>query len=317
LSIPASAVAGDGFNVVALGTLGGIQDGNLSAWLIHPGDDDRAVTCDVGTLVNGLRVADDKGAFADVKLPADSPASRIGYVLANKVKGYLVSHAHLDHVGGLIIASPDDSKKPIYALPSVNGALVETYFNWQAWPNFTDRGKAPQLKKYALQDLKPGVAMPLTDTKMTVTAFPLSHGGVESTAFLLESDGDALLCFGDTGPDAVEKTTKMHDVWAAVADKAKQRKLKAILIESSYTSDRPDNLLFGHLTPKWVAQSLRELDQLAGGKAIKDLPVIVTHIKYSLTKEQPQTKMYEELQRENDMGVRFILPDQGKRWQFQ
>ena len=40
---------------------------------------------------------------------------------------------------------------------------------------------------------------------MTVTAFPLSHGGMESTAFLLESDGDALLCFGDTGPDAVRE----------------------------------------------------------------------------------------------------------------
>jgi 3',5'-cyclic-nucleotide phosphodiesterase len=109
----------------------------------------------------------------------------------------------------------------------------------------------------------------------------------------------------------------MHDVWAAVADKVKQRKLKAILIEASYTSDRPDNLLFGHLTPKWVAQSLRELDQLVGGKALKDLPVVVTHIKYSLGKEQPQQKIREELDRENDVGVRFIIPDQGSRWQFQ
>jgi len=275
------------------------------------------VTCDAGTLVNGLRVADEKGALRDVKLPGDSPDSRVGYVLANKVKGYLISHAHLDHVAGLVVASPDDGKKPIYALPSVNTALIESYFNWQAWPNFTDRGKAPQLKKYALQDLKPGLPVPLADTKMTVTAFPLSHGGVESTAFLIESDGDALLCFGDTGPDAVEKSTKMHDVWAAVADKAKQHKLKAILLESSYTSDRPDKLLFGHLTPKWVAQSLRELDQLAGGNALTDLPVVVTHIKYALTKEQPQNKMYEELQRENDVGVRFIIPEQGKRWQFQ
>jgi 3',5'-cyclic-nucleotide phosphodiesterase len=102
-----------------------------------------------------------------------------------------------------------------------------------------------------------------------------------------------------------------------VADKVKQHKLKAILIESSYTSDRPDNLLFGHLTPKWVVQSLRELDQLAGGKALKELPVVVTHIKYSLTKEQPQKKMLEELERENDIGVRFVIPEQGSRWQFQ
>jgi 3',5'-cyclic-nucleotide phosphodiesterase len=310
------AAAADGFDIVSLGGLGGIEDGNLSSYLIHPHDDDRAVTCDAGTLVNGLRVADEKGAFAAVKVPGDSSMSRIGYVLTNRIKGYLISHAHLDHVAGLVIASPDDSKKPIYALPSVNGALVDSYFNWQAWPNFTERGKAPQLKKYPQEDLKPGIATPLLYTKMSVTAFPLSHGGVESTAFLVESDGDAVLCFGDTGPDVVEKTTKMHDIWAAVAEKTRQHRLKAILIESSYTSDRPDNQLFGHLTPKWVLASLHELDQMAGGKALKDLPVIVSHIKYSLTREQPQKRMLEELAAGNDLGVRFVDPQQGTRWHF-
>jgi 3',5'-cyclic-nucleotide phosphodiesterase len=314
LAAAGPAAAADGFDIVSLGGLGGIQDGNLSAYLIHPHDDDRAVTCDAGTLVNGLRVADEKGALASVEVPANSQMSRVGYVLTNRITGYLISHAHLDHVAGLVIASPDDSKKPIYALPSVNAALVETYFNWQAWPNFSDRGKAPQLKKYTLEDLKPGVAAPLQDTKMSVTAYPLSHGGVESTAFLLEIDGDAVLCFGDTGPDAVEKTTRMRDIWGAVAEKVKQRRLKAILIESSYTSDRPDGQLFGHLTPRWVLSSLRELDQLAGSKALQDLPVFVSHIKYSLTREQPQKKILEELQTGSDLGVRFIDPQQGGRW---
>ena len=311
------ATAADGFDIVTLGALGGIQDGNLSAYLIHPHGDDNAVACDAGTLVNGLRVADEKGAFDAVRVPAGSPQSRVGYVLTEKIKGYLVSHAHLDHVAGLIVASPDDSKKPIYALPSVGTELVETYFNWRAWPNFTDRGKAPQLKKFTLEDLKPGAARPIKDTKMSVTAFPLSHGGVESTAFVLEADGDAVVCFGDTGPDAVEKAAKMKDVWSAVADKAKQRRLKAVLIEVSYTSDRPDNLLFGHLTPKYLLASLRELDQLAGGNALKDLPVVVSHIKYSLTTEQPQKKILEELKANNDLGVRFIIPQQGDRWHFE
>ena len=308
--------AADGFDIVSLGALGGIQDGNLSAFLVHPHDDDRAVTFDAGTLVNGLRVADEKGAFDGVKVPADSALSRVGYVLTNRIKGYLVSHAHLDHVAGLVIASPDDGKKPIYALASVNAALVDTYFNWQAWPNFSDRGKAPQLRKFPLEDLKPGVSAPLQDTKMSVTAFPLSHGGVESTAFVVESDGDIVVYFGDTGPDPVEKGTKMRDVWAAVADKTKQRKLKAILIESSYTSDRPDAQLFGHLTPKWILASLRELDQLAGGGAIKDLPVVITHIKYALGREQPQAQMLQELTAGNDTGVRFVIPQQGTRWHF-
>ena len=310
------ASAADGFDLVVLGALGGIQDGNLSAMLVHPHGDDRAVTCDAGALVNGLRVADEKGAFSGITVPADATQSRVGYVLTNLVKGYLISHAHLDHVAGLIVASPDDSKKPIYALPSVATDLVETYFNWKAWPNFTDRGKAPQLKKYALEELKPGVAVPVKDTAMTVTAFPLSHGGVESTAFLLESGSDALLCFGDTGPDAVEKGTRLADVWTAVAERAKQKRLKAIVIESSYTSDRPDNLLFGHLTPRWVLSELRELDKRAGGGTLKGLPVVVSHIKYALTKEQPQKQMSQELEAGNDLGVRFVIPEQGGRWHF-
>jgi 3',5'-cyclic-nucleotide phosphodiesterase len=310
------ARAADGFDLVVLGALGGIEDGNLSASLIHPHGDDRAVACDAGTLVNGLRVAEEKGAFAGITVPADTNQSRVGYVLTAKIKGYLISHSHLDHVAGLVIASPDDSQKPIYALPSVTADLVETYFNWKAWPNLTDRGKAPQLKKYTIEDLAPGVATPLRDTAMTVTAFPLSHGGMESTTFLLESDGEGILCFGDTGPDAVQKGTHLHEVWAAVADRVKQKRLKAIVIESSYTSDRPDNLLFGHLTPRWLLGSLRELDKQAGGNALKGLPVVVSHIKYSLTKEQPQKQMLQELEAGNDLGVRFVIPEQGTRWHF-
>ncbi|MFO1159024.1 MAG: 3',5'-cyclic-nucleotide phosphodiesterase [Reyranellaceae bacterium] len=314
-SLPVSqrAIAANGFDLVTLGALGGIQDGNLSAFMIHPHGDARAVTCDAGTLVNGLRLADEKGALAGITVPPDSNLSRVGYALTTSIKGYLISHAHLDHVTGLIVASPDDSKKPIYALPSVGIDLVETYFNWRAWPNFSDRGKAPQLKKYAIEELKPGVATALKDTAMTVTAFPLSHGGVESTAFLIESDGEGVLCFGDTGPDAVEKGTRMKDIWAAVAERVKQKRLKAIVIESSYTSDRPDNLLFGHLTPRHVLEGLRELDKLAGGGALKDLPVVVSHIKYSLTREQPQKQMLQELESGNDIGVRFIMPEQGSR----
>jgi 3',5'-cyclic-nucleotide phosphodiesterase len=316
LPAPGGAIAADGFDIVALGALGGIQDGNLSAYLLHPHDDDRAVTCDAGTLVNGLRAADAKGAFDAIKVPPDTGQSRVGYVLTTKIKGYLISHAHLDHVAGLVIASPDDSNKPIYALPSVGEALVANYFNWQAWPNFTDRGKAPQLKKFTITDLKPATETPLSGTKMNVTAFPLSHGGVESTAFLIQSDGDAVLCFGDTGPDAVERTTRMRDVWSAVADTVKQRRLKAILIETSYTSDRPDKLLFGHLTPKWLLASLHELEGQAGTGALKDLPVIVTHIKYALTDDQPQKKILSELEAGNDLGLRFVIPQQGSRWQF-
>lgn len=42
LVAPATAAAGEGFDVVALGARGGIQDGNLSAFMIAPHGDKRA-----------------------------------------------------------------------------------------------------------------------------------------------------------------------------------------------------------------------------------------------------------------------------------
>lgn len=314
---PTIALAGQGFDVIVLGALGGIQDGNLSSYLIRPHGDRNAVACDAGSLVNGLKIAQEKGVFADVKLPEGSTDSVVGHVLKHDIKGYLISHAHLDHIGGLVIASPDDSKKTIYSLPSVSAALEQSYFNWVAWPNMLDRGRQPHLKTYHLEDLAPGEAKDLTGTRMTVTPFPLNHAGGESTAFLIESGDDAILCFGDTGPDEVQKASNIQDLWKAIAGKVKQRRLRAIILETSYTNDRPDSLLFGHMTPKWVHQALRALDREAGGNALKDLPVIVSHIKYSLAADQPQEAIRRELEAENDLGVRFVFPEQGALHHFQ
>ena len=145
LAMISTAQAGPGFDVVTLGARGGIEDGNLSAFMIAPVGDGRAVTCDAGSLVNGLRVADEKGVFDSVVVPADSPFTRVGYVLTEQIKGYLISHAHMDHIAGLVIASPDDAKKPIYGLASVMDKVQGTYVNWHAWPNFGSGGWEPQL----------------------------------------------------------------------------------------------------------------------------------------------------------------------------
>lgn len=318
LSLVSPAHAGEGFDVVVLGARGGIEDGNLSAYMIAPAGDGRAVTCDAGSLVNGLRVADEKGAFDAVAVPEDSQYTRVGHVLTEQIKGYLVSHAHMDHLAGIVIASPDDSAKPIYGLPSVTETIQRTYFNWEAWPNFAFGGREPQLKKYRLTDLVPGEKRALDGTAMEVTAFPLSHGGTESAAFLIESDDDAILCFGDTGPDEVEKSTHMRDVWSAVADRVKAGQLRAVIVEVSYTNAQPDEFLFGHLTPAWLHKSLGELETLAGGAgSLNDLPVVISHVKYSLKKgELPTQAILGELEAGNSAGVKYLIPEQGVSWRF-
>ena len=105
LLMPTVALSGQGFDVIVLGALGGVRDHNVRSSLIRPHGDRDAVACDAGSLVNGLQDAQDKGVFRDVKVPEGSSDSVIGHVLKNDIKGYLISHAHLDHVQGLVNAA--------------------------------------------------------------------------------------------------------------------------------------------------------------------------------------------------------------------
>lgn len=334
-----SSESKSGFNITVLGAKGGIQDGNLTSFLIAPIGDNNAIACDAGSIVNGLRVANERGAFKHINVPKDSTDTKIGYILKQHIKGYLISHAHLDHVLGMIIASPDDSAKPIYGLASTIKAMQDSHFNWQSWVNFADSGTPPTLNKYNYVELAPflkatavtkapNVKQALTGTSMSVTAFPLSHTQ-DSTAFLIENttstetkNTDAVLCFGDTAADSITKSNKLLTVWQASAELVKSGGLKAIVIETSYINNRPDHLLFGHLTPKYLLQELHKLEALAGGKgSLAGLPVIISHIKYSLVSTKSigdsiEKTILKELTAGNDMQVNFIIPEQGDSWNF-
>jgi len=315
---PLSARAGDGFDLVVLGARGGIQDGNLSSVLVRPHGKGPYVACDAGTLVAGLITADRAGAFADVVPPAGSHETRVGFLLRHEIAGYLISHAHLDHVAGLVIASPDDAPKPLYALPSVISTLEQHVFNWAVWPNFGSSGVAPLLGTYRYVPLSPAQALPVAGTGLTVAAYPLDHADIESTAFVLTAQDDVLAFFGDTGSDAVQHDSRMHDVWRAIAPAVRAHHLRGIMIEVSYDDSQPTNRLFGHLTPSLLLASLHDLESQSGGKgSLRGLPVLVEHVKYSLQGgPSPQAHIMRDLERGNDLGVRFVMPEQGLRARF-
>lgn len=308
-------LAKSGFDIVALGVSGGMQDGNLSAFLIKHHSDPNWISCDAGSLTNGIIQAIKKDSFYEYKELTSEGQNPVGVILQDKIKGYLISHAHLDHLAGLIIASPDDKAKPIYALKSVSDEVNSLYFNWRAWPNFSSSGDRP-LKKYSSVILESYKPVKMENTGLTVTAFPLSHGDMLSTAFLLESGNESLLCVGDTGPDSIEQGNSLHTLWKAVAQRVQTGSLKGIIIESSFTNSRPDQLLFGHLTPKYILQELSTLAKLAGQKsALKDLPVIISHIKYNVVDNVNTAEVIQaQLNSQNTLGVRFILPQQGERY---
>jgi 3',5'-cyclic-nucleotide phosphodiesterase len=292
------------FQVVPLGIKGGIDEKNLSAYLLAPANTKDFICLDAGTVNAGIEKAIENKVF---KVSTSE-------VLRKYIKGYLISHAHLDHVSGLIINSPADSSKTVYATQKCMEMMENHYFNDQTWANFGDKGVGFPLKKYHFQTLNTGEEVPISNTKMTVKAFPLSHvNPFESTAFLIKSEESYALYLGDTGPDSVEKSDKLKALWTAVAPLVQKNQLKGIFIEVSFPNEQPDQFLFGHLTPNYLMKELHVLEDLVGKNSLKNFKIIITHLK---PPAKNIIKIKEQLKKQNDLGLKIIYPEQGKRFEL-
>jgi len=161
--------------------------------------------------------------------------------------------------------------------------------------------------------LEPGVEIAIANTDMQVTAFPLSHSNLTSTAFLVRSNNSYMLYLGDTGADETEKSTNMQALWTAIAPLIKNKSLKGIMIEVSFPSEQPDKTLFGHLTPHWLMVEMHKLAALTGTDAIKGLNIVITHLKPPASSIE---KIKTELKAGNDLGLNIIYPEQGKALNF-
>jgi cAMP phosphodiesterase len=300
-SFSASAQA---FTVIPLGVRGGLDESNLSSYLVASAGNNDFICLDAGTLYSGIRKAVENGVLAPP----------VATVLRSNIKDYFISHAHLDHVAGLIINSPDDSTKNIYGLASCLKVLQEKYFSWQSWANFGDEGEKPQLKKYHYVTMQPGEEITADRTTLQVRAFALSHGNpYESTAFLVRNGDDYLLYFGDTGADSVEHSDKMEKVWQAVSPLVKTGRLKVLFIEVSFPNEQPTKSLFGHLTPALLGQELEALAALTGKDALRGLSVVITHRKPSGDQEE---RIRRQLLADNPLGIKLIFPEQGRKLSF-
>jgi len=287
------------FRIVPLGIKGGIDESNLSAYMVAAAGTNDYICLDAGTLHYGIEKAVANKVFS---IPAEK-------VLRQYIKGYFISHAHLDHISGLIINSPDDTVKTIYALASCIETIKTHYFTWESWANFTNEGEKPALKKYSYRVLSPDSIIAIKNTGMTVQTFPLSHSNLTSTAFLVNSGDAYLLYLGDTGPDEIEKSQNLHNLWQAITPLINSKKLKGIMIETSFPDEQPDKTLFGHLTPNWLMKEMDELSALTGAEALNGFNLIITHVK------PPQVNIDEikvQLKAENKLQFNLIFPEQAK-----
>jgi len=298
ISLSAQQKKNPAFKIIPLGVKGGLDEGNLSSYLIAEGGSNAYIALDAGTLHEGI-----SKAIAG-KVLSGTPDQ----VLKRNIKGYCISHGHLDHVSGLILNSPNDTSKFIYALPSVIKVLKERYFTWQNWANFTNEGDKPALGEYKYVYLEEKKDTILNNTSLSVKAFSLSHGtNYESTAFLIHAKGGYMLYLGDTGADPNEKSDKLEILWKAIAPLIKSNTLKAIFLEVSFPDEVADKALFGHLNPRLFTKEMASLNTFSDGK-LKNTPIFITHMKPCLDCEE---RIKTQLSRENQLGLKLVYPVQG------
>jgi 3',5'-cyclic-nucleotide phosphodiesterase len=148
------------FVVIPLGTKGGLTEADLSSYLVAPVGDTNFIAFDAGTLLTGLHRARQKGGLESIGIPADSPLIPEGVMIHDHIKAYAISHAHLDHVAGMVMNAPVDTPKPILGLPSTIDNIRDHLFNWKIWPNFGNEGEGFQLKTYQYVRLTPRKKIP-------------------------------------------------------------------------------------------------------------------------------------------------------------
>ncbi len=299
------------FRITALGVRGGLQAGNLSAYLLSSGADTSYICLDGGSVFQGLKTAEQKNSlyFTGLKAPL------VQRIMKNRLKAFLISHPHLDHLNSFALSTPELGSADVYADGFCLKSIKDYLLNNVIWANFGDSGIKPALGRIHYKECPYFQEQSINGTPFFATCFPLSHGAMTSTAFLIRKDESYFLYLGDTGADRIENSGKLDSLWSAIAPLIDAGQLKAIMIEASWPSKRADQQLYGHLTPKLLLEELQKLQQKCAHFA--PLKIFVTHIKaFAFNREEEVKLIYNELQTAAVPDFEFIIPEQGETYVF-
>lgn len=285
------------FSFVCLGAGGGPFENNCSCYVMKPAHlawHDGTTLVEGGSFLGSLMTCLEhpENAFYDAELPENLNAEARTEVFNSWIQNVFLTHGHLDHLFGLVLASSNNRvQRPVYGLKDTLDTLL-TVFNGRLWPRLASYKESDPMAFYHLCEMVVSEPKLISDD-LHVTALPVSHGNTRlaigtsnfqpvlreanvrpwpcnldgdidtmvSTAFLFHNpkrDSDVLF-FGDVEPDEVNGMHTNRRLWKKVAPRMAKGKLRAVFLECSFSSEQPTHLLFGHLTPEHLYRELKEL----------------------------------------------------------
>ncbi|KAK9900339.1 hypothetical protein P389DRAFT_165570 [Cystobasidium minutum MCA 4210] len=282
------------FDMLVLGCGGGPAENDLSAYWVKPAGQawsEGFVSVDGGSCLGALirLLASHPAALSDfLDHPPSLPQQQGGPSISaaaraamssstllqagqiyDMLQAFLITHAHWDHISGLVLSSSSGSskQKEVYGSKQTISNLSSA-MNGGLWPVLGSY-EASKSVPYIWRDMD--FSKSVKPSKgLSASIMPLSHGihhqgtSYESSAFFLENNatGKSILIFGDVEPDSVSGLSLNKDIWIESAKRMSAGRLNAMLIECSYCSSRPKEQLYGHLTPMYIAEELLVLASL-------------------------------------------------------
>ncbi|HEX9427672.1 MAG TPA: 3',5'-cyclic-nucleotide phosphodiesterase [Candidatus Polarisedimenticolia bacterium] len=186
----------------------------------------------------------------DVLIDAGSGVGDLALEEMAGIRKVLLTHAHLDHVAGLLLLL--DTVQPKKARPIVTHGLAATLealsrhmLNDEVWPDFRRIPSADD-PTVVLEDMSPGVA--LSDRGRLFTMIEVCHS-VPAVGYLISGPGGAFAFSGDT--------SRCEGFWRALNE---TRRLDLLIVEVSYPDSHADLAMkSGHYHPTSLAQDLERL----------------------------------------------------------
>ncbi|RMF93312.1 MAG: 3',5'-cyclic-nucleotide phosphodiesterase [Nitrospinota bacterium] len=230
---------------------------------------------------------------SELLLDAGSASAILSLEEQEKIRGLLLTHAHLDHIFGLsvILDNMMDMEGytiTVYSIPEVLQIVKHHVFNNHIWPDFTRIPSAhnPILRFEALQA---GVETTIEEKKVLPIA---TNHGVPSVGYFVGTAEGTILYVGDSGPT--------EEIWQWAR---RIGNLRGIIMETSFPN-RYQWLadISKHLTPYTLGKELQKLGDL-------DIPVLIYHLKPKYREE-----IIAELNALNDR--RIVVLEQGKTYRF-